>query len=197
MKKIALEITGMSYSQSQSGAYALILGEVNGDRKLPIIIGTFEAQSIALGMEKMHPVRPMTHDLFKSFAQFYQIQLKEVIINKFENGVFHALLVCENNHVINEIDARTSDAVALAIRFQCPIFAYEPVMEEAGIIVSDENEPEKSSKTEQGKEAFDEFSEYLIEELEEMLQIAVENEAYEKASRLRDEIQRRKSTLWR
>lgn len=195
MKKIALEITGMSYSQSQSGAYALILGEAKGDRKLPIIIGTFEAQSIALGMEKMHPIRPMTHDLFKSFAQFYQIQLKEVIISKFENGVFHALLVCENNNIVSEIDARTSDAVALAIRFQCPIFAYESVMEEAGIIVADENEPEKINKTEESSDAFDEFSEYLIEELEEMLQIAVEKEAYEKASRLRDEIQRRKNVL--
>ncbi|MBZ0243606.1 MAG: bifunctional nuclease family protein, partial [Bacteroidales bacterium] len=123
------------------------------------------------------------------------IQLKEVIINKFENGVFHALLVCENNRVISEIDARTSDAVALAIRFQCPIFAYEPVMEEAGIIVTDENEPEKTTKTKESGETFDEFSEYLIEELEEMLQIAVEKEAYEKASRLRDEIQRRKSAL--
>lgn len=195
MKKIALEITGMSYSQSQSGAYALILGEVKGDRKLPIIIGTFEAQSIALGMEKMHPIRPMTHDLFKSFAQFYQIQLKEVIINKFENGVFHSLLVCESNNIVSEIDARTSDAVALAIRFECPIFAFDQVMQEAGIIVNEENEPEKPKTAVEDQDAADEFSEYLIEELEEMLQIAVENEAYEKASRLRDEIQRRKNAL--
>jgi len=195
MKKIALEIMGMSYSQSQSGAYALILKEVEGERKLPIIIGTFEAQSIALGMEKMEPVRPMTHDLFKSFAQFYKIQLNEVIINKFESGVFHALLVCENNHIVSEIDARTSDAVALALRFKCPIFAYEKVMNEAGIIVGDETEPEKEERTEKTAQAADEFSEYLLEELEEMLQIAVENEAYEKASRLRDEIRRRKREL--
>lgn len=195
MKKIALEIMGMSYSQSQSGAYALILKEVEGERKLPIIIGTFEAQSIALGMERMEPVRPMTHDLFKSFAQFYQIQLKEVIINKFESGVFHALLVCENNNVVSEIDSRTSDAVALALRFKCPIFAYEKVMDEAGIIVGDETEPEKGERTEKTGQTADEFSEYLLEELEEMLQIAVENEAYEKASRLRDEIRRRKREL--
>lgn len=190
MQKIALEITGMSYSQSQSGAYALILGEKNGQRKLPIIIGTFEAQSIALGLEKMKPARPMTHDLLKNFADTYHISLKEVVINKFENGVFHAILICESNNEITEIDARTSDAVALAIRFECPIFAYETILEDAGIVLDQENDTTQSSEQNAVKE--DEFSEYLTDELEEMLQIAVQNEEYEKASKLRDEIRRRK-----
>lgn len=190
MQKIALEITGMSYSQSQSGAYALILGEKNGQRKLPIIIGTFEAQSIALGLEKMKPARPMTHDLLKNFADTYHIGLKEVVINKFENGVFHAILICESNNEITEIDARTSDAVALAIRFECPIFAYETILEDAGIVLDQENDTTQSSEQNAVKE--DEFSEYLTDELEEMLQIAVQNEEYEKASKLRDEIRRRK-----
>ncbi|HPE44044.1 MAG TPA: bifunctional nuclease family protein [Bacteroidales bacterium] len=190
MQKIALEITGMSYSQSQSGAYALILGEKNGQRKLPIIIGTFEAQSIALGLEKMKPARPMTHDLLKNFADTYHISLKEVVINKFENGVFHAILICESNNEITEIDARTSDAVALAIRFECPIFAYETILEDAGIVLDQENDTTQSREQNAVKE--DEFSEYLTDELEEMLQIAVQNEEYEKASKLRDEIRRRK-----
>lgn len=190
MQKIALEITGMSYSQSQSGAYALILGEKNGQRKLPIIIGTFEAQSIALGLEKMKPTRPMTHDLLKNFADTYHISLKEVVINKFENGVFHAILICEANNEITEIDARTSDAVALAIRFECPIFAYETILEDAGIVLDQENDTTQSREQNAVKE--DEFSEYLTDELEEMLQIAVQNEEYEKASKLRDEIRRRK-----
>jgi bifunctional DNase/RNase len=189
MQKIALEITGMSYSQSQSGAYALILGEKFGQRKLPIIIGTFEAQSIALGLEKMKPVRPMTHDLFKSFSDSFQINLKEVIINKFENGVFHALLVCESNNTTTEIDARTSDAVALAIRFQCPIFAYESILDDAGIILDQDSDQQSNIKA---NDKTDEFSEYLTDELEEMLQIAVQKEDYEKASQLRDEIRRRK-----
>jgi bifunctional DNase/RNase len=146
MQKIALEITGMSYSQSQSGAYALILGEKGGQRKLPIIIGTFEAQSIALGLEKMKPARPMTHDLFKNFADNFQINIKEVIINKFENGVFHALLVCESINGITEIDARSSDAVALAIRFQCPVFTYESILNEAGIVLDDEKDWKKCCK---------------------------------------------------
>ncbi|MDD4375051.1 MAG: bifunctional nuclease family protein, partial [Bacteroidales bacterium] len=152
--------------------------------------GTFEAQSIALGLEKMKPARPMTHDLLKNFADTYHISLKEVVINKFENGVFHAILICESNNEITEIDARTSDAVALAIRFECPIFAYETILEDAGIVLDQENDTTQSREQNAVKE--DEFSEYLTDELEEMLQIAVQNEEYEKASKLRDEIRRRK-----
>jgi len=191
MQKIALEITGMSYSQSQSGADELTLNENGGQRKLPIIIGTFEAQSIALGLEKITPPRPMTHDLFKNFADFFQISMKEVIINKFINGVFHAVLVCESNNGTIEIDARSSDAVALAIRFKCPVFAYESILDEAGIVLEDEKDAEENIPEEKKTNA-EEFSEYLTDELEEMLQIAVRNEAYEEASKLRDEIRRRK-----
>lgn len=188
MEKVRLEIFRMTYSQSQSGAYALILGEVGGNRRLPIIIGGFEAQAIALGLEKIQPPRPLTHDLFKNFAIFYGIELIEVVINKFSEGVFHAILRCVKDGVISEIDARTSDAVALAIRFQCPVYTYENILEEAGIVMEDDNleaEPEEPSEEEAP------FSEYLLSELEEMLQKAVENEEYEKASQLRDEIQKR------
>ncbi len=190
MTKIGLEIIGMSYSQSQSGAYALVLGELGGRRRLPIIIGGFEAQSIALGLEKMQPARPMTHDLFRNFAEFYSINVLEVIINKFKEGVFHAVLLCEHQGEISEIDARTSDAVALAIRFQCPIYTYEPILAEAGIMIEQEETiaaPDLNPDTDEG-----EFSDYLIEELQELLQKAVESEDYEKASRIRDEIKRRK-----
>lgn len=188
MEKVRLEIFRMTYSQSQSGPYALILGEVGGNRRLPIIIGGFEAQAIALGLEKIQPPRPLTHDLFRNFALFYGVDLLEVVINKFSEGVFHAILRCEKDGVISEIDARTSDAVALAIRFQCPVYTYEHILEEAGIVMEDENiEAEPQEPTEEEAP----FSEYLLSELEEMLQKAIENEEYEKASQLRDEIQRR------
>lgn len=188
MEKVRLEIIRMTYSQSQSGAYALILGEVGGNRRLPIIIGGFEAQAIALGLEKIQPPRPLTHDLFRNFARFYGVELIEVVINKFSEGVFHAILRCEKDGVISEIDARTSDAFALAIRFQCPVYTYEHILEEAGIVMEDENieaDPLEPAEEEAP------FSEYLLSELEEMLQKAIENEEYEKASQLRDEIQRR------
>jgi uncharacterized protein len=190
MDKILLEITGMSYSHSQSGAYALILGEVNGARRLPIIIGGFEAQSIALGLEKMQPARPMTHDLMKNFADFYGIELTEVIIHKFKEGVFHALLICNKEGVISEIDARTSDAVALAIRFKCPVYTFEKILSEAGIIM--ENDADDGNIDEGAADEENEMSAYLTSELEEMLKMAVENEEYERASLIRDEIQKRK-----
>ena len=193
MDKIRLEILGMSYSQSQSGAYALILGEVDGNRRLPIIIGGFEAQAIAVELEKIKPARPLTHDLFKSFAEAYHIQLKEVIIDQFKQGVFHAKLVCESHDVENTIDSRTSDAVALAIRFKCPIYTYEQIMKEAGMLIDEkvsETGPvppdEPAGTREEG------YEEYTLVELEEMLQKAVENEEYERASMIRDEISKRK-----
>lgn len=190
MDKILLNIAGMSYSHSQSGAYALILGEVNGARRLPIIIGGFEAQSIALGLEKLQPARPMTHDLMKNFALFYEINLLEVVIHKFKEGVFHALLICNKDDVISEIDARTSDAVALAIRFKCPIYTYEKILSEAGIIM--DSEEDATAPFDMDDSEHSEFSEYMTSELEEMLQSAVEKEEYEKASVIRDEIQKRK-----
>lgn len=192
MDKIKLEIVGMSYSQSQSGAYALILGEVKGNRRLPIIIGGFEAQAIAVELEKMKPSRPLTHDLFKSFADTYHIQVKEVIIDQFRQGVFHAKLLCQQNNVEHLIDSRTSDAVALAIRFKCPIYTYEKIMAEAGMLM-DENltSPETMTRPAEGppEPSFDEFT---LSELEEMLQKAVAQEEYEKASMIRDEIKKRK-----
>jgi uncharacterized protein len=192
MDKIRLEIVGMSYSQSQSGAYALILGEVKGNRRLPIIIGGFEAQAIAVELEKMKPTRPLTHDLFKSFADTYLVQIKEVIIDQFKQGVFHAKLVCVQNKVESLIDSRTSDAVALAIRFKCPIYTYEKIMAEAGMLM-DENPnsaPELVSPVEEAPEPA--FEEHTLSELEEMLEKAVEQEDYEKASLIRDEIRKRK-----
>ena len=192
MEKIKLEIIGMSYSQSQSGAYALILGETQGKRRLPIIIGGFEAQAIAIELEKMKPSRPLTHDLFKRFADTFNIELQEVVINKFIEGVFHAELVCLDDGKEYRIDARTSDAVALALRFSCPIYTNEKIMSAAGIIV-DEKKEEKEEKEEQPVvEQSSSLDNYTSAELKEMLQKAVENEEYEEASKIRDEMNRRK-----
>ncbi|HNX43288.1 MAG TPA: bifunctional nuclease family protein [Bacteroidales bacterium] len=191
MQKIELKILGLSYSQTQSNSYALILGEKNGHRRLPIVIGHFEAQSIALEIEKMKPARPLTHDLFKNFADTFNIGIEEVIINKFQEGIFFALLVCNDGVETKQIDSRTSDAVALAIRFGCPIYTYEPIMAEAGILFEEE---EESAEKEQpgGDEAISEFRSMTNEELEEELHKAVDEENYEKASQIRDEINKRK-----
>ncbi len=191
MEKIRLEIVGMSYSQSQSGAYALILGEVKGKRRLPIIIGGFEAQAIAVELEKMKPTRPLTHDLFKSFADTYLIQLKEVIIDQFKQGVFHAKLICVQNKVESNIDSRTSDAVALAIRFKCPIFTYESIMVEAGMLIDENAAPADETAKTADISPEQHFEQYTLSELEEMLQKAVDQEEYEKASKIRDEIVKR------
>lgn len=194
MKKIQLEIIGMSYSQSQSGAYALILGELNGKRRLPIIIGGFEAQSIAIELEKIKTPRPLTHDLFKSLATSFKISINEVIINKFSEGVFYAILICSDGANELEIDSRTSDAIALALRFHCPIYTFESIMASAGIMIDEEAEKMKSSQTSpsQSPEEEVEFSQPSLTELRQMLQSAVENEEYEKASKIRDELNKRK-----
>ncbi len=200
MEKIKLEIVGMSYSQSQSGAYALILGVVGKRIRIPIMIGGFEAQAIAIGLENMKSPRPLTHDLFKNFAEHYNISLKEIIINKFEEGIFFAQLVCEHNGEISFIDSRTSDAIALAIRFGCPIYCAKEVVDETGLEMDDEGnttENKKSVKTESETSSSHKsrFEDYLLEELEEMLQKAIEEENYEEASVIRDEIKRRKEHL--
>ncbi len=195
MEKIKLEIIGMSYSQSQSGAYALIMGEKQGKRRLPIIIGGFEAQAIAIELEKMKPSRPLTHDLFKNFADHYKVNIQEVVINKFQEGVFFAKLVCEQNGTISEIDSRTSDAVALAIRFSCPIFTYEKIMSEAGVVMDDkEKSPREASKSSRKGKQKGDYSAMSINELYDLLKKAVDKEEYEKASVIRDEINKRKST---
>lgn len=185
----------MSYSQSQSGAYALILGVKGENRRLPIIIGGFEAQAIAIELEKMKPTRPLTHDLFMNFAQHFNIKINEVIINKFEEGIFFSQLICEQDGIISEIDSRTSDAVALAIRFSCPIYAYEKIIEEAGIVM-DEDQLEPAEEDEETvhhkQEEAENFEDFLLEELEEKLKKAVADEHYEEASKLRDEINKRK-----
>lgn len=183
---------GMSYSQSSSGAYALILGVQGENLRLPIIIGGFEAQAIAIELEKMKPSRPLTHDLFKNFAITYHINILEVIINKFEEGIFFAKLVCEQNGIVTEIDSRTSDAIALALRFNCPIYTYQKILDDAAIGTDESLEDEKIKDTEELQEKV-KLEEYLMEELEEMLKKAVTEENYEDASKLRDEIKKRKA----
>ncbi len=191
MKKIRLEIIGMSYSQLQSGAYALILGETEGNRRLPIIIGGFEAQAIAIELEKMKPARPLTHDLFRSFAEAFNVQITEVIINKFVDGVFHARIVCFDGQNEVEIDSRTSDAVALALRFKCPVYTYENIMETAGIVMDEKTNEEQELAADEPETSF--YDANTVEELEQMMNEAIEHEEYEKASLLRDEIKRRSS----
>jgi uncharacterized protein len=200
MKKLKMEIVGMSYSQSQSGAYALILGVVGMEKRLPIIIGGFEAQAIAIELEKMKPTRPLTHDLFKNFAVHFGVHIVEVVINKFEEGIFFSKLVCEKNGDFTEIDSRTSDAIALALRFGCPIYAFETIIDEAGIFMDSEHEDQVKNSTENDEDVPDEdepgvYEEFLLEELEQKLKKAISEENYEEASRLRDEIKRRKKKL--
>lgn len=191
MEKISLEVMGLSYSKSQSGAYALILAEENGKRRLPIIIGGFEAQAIAIELEKMKPNRPLTHDLFRSFALEFNLYISEVIIHKFVEGVFYAKIYASDGMITKEIDSRTSDAVALALRFKCPINTYESVMKDAAILIEDDEDDELTSSKIKHNENVSEFEDYTTEELEELLQKAIGNEEYEMASQIRDEINKR------
>jgi uncharacterized protein len=195
MEKIKLDIVGLSYSQTQSGAYALVLGEASGKRRLPIIIGGFEAQAIAIELEKMRPSRPLTHDLFKNFADEFKINVSEVIIYNLVEGIFFSRLVCERDDEEIEIDSRTSDAIALAVRFNCPIYTYEFVLGSAGILLDDENTDENVDDTATDEEEMDEniTHRFSLEELTIQLQEALENEDYEIASKIRDEINRRQS----
>lgn len=198
MEKVKLEIVGLSYSQTQSGAYALVLSEVEGGRRLPIIIGGFEAQAIAIELESMTPSRPLTHDLFKNFASEFSISLKEVLIYNLVEGIFYAKLICEQNGEQHEIDARTSDAIALAVRFKCPVFTYASIMDSAGIKLDDGEDLESPievnpSESSSEKEDKDDLSSMTVSELEKQLDGAVENENYELASKIRDEINRRTS----
>lgn len=199
MKKIKLEILGISYSQSQSGAYALIFGEEGKKRRLPIIIGSFEAQAIAIELEKMKPSRPLTHDLFKNFATTFNISIKEVIIYKFSEGIFFAKLICFDGIKEVEIDSRTSDAVAIAVRFKCPIYTYESILKAAGIVMQEGDEAletesaQKKPEEEQDQGSADQYNHMTLKELEKKLMEAIDAEAYEKASIIRDEINKRKA----
>jgi bifunctional DNase/RNase len=202
MDKIKLNVLGISYSQTQSGAYALVLTEENGDRRIPIIIGAFEAQAIAIQLEGLTPPRPLTHDLFLNFAAAFNITLTEVNIYRLEEGVFYSKLICVNGDREVTIDARTSDAIALALRFKCPIFTSEKIMSQSGIVMDVENETEKGTTADKpsytpsekipAPKTGDELKEYTIQELKEMLDEAIKKENYEKASFIRDEINRRK-----
>jgi bifunctional DNase/RNase len=202
MSLVRLNIKGISYSQTQSGAYALVLNEVDGSRTLPIVIGAFEAQSIAIALEKeIKPPRPLTHDLFKSFADRFQIVIKQVIIHKLVDGIFYSSLICERDHIEEIIDTRTSDAIALATRFDAPIFTYENILDKAGIYLKmkDEFLPEKESleidelieDSIPVKESS--YSKDTLKELNEKLNKAVLEEDYEIAAKIRDEINKRSS----
>ena len=192
MKKIELNIVGLSYSQAQSNSYALVLGEVYGKRRLPIVIGHYEAQAIALELEKMKPSRPLTHDLFYNFAKTFGINILEVMITKFHEGIFYATLMCDNGVIIHEIDSRTSDAVALSIRFRCPIFTTEEIMSAAGILFEDEEPAIDTTDDSTADEPTSALRSLSLAELEAELQQAVDDEDYERASLIRDEIKKRK-----
>jgi len=201
MNKIKLEIVGLSYSQTQSGAYALVLGEINGRRRLPIIIGGFEAQAIAIEIEKLTPSRPLTHDLFKTFASTFNITINEVIIYNLVDGIFYAKLICNNGKKDIEIDARTSDAIALAIRFECPIYTYEFILASAGIVIEGNDfvflenlDASKDEPPASGETSKTTYASFTDDELKTALQQALNEEAYEKAAKIRDEISRRKSS---
>jgi bifunctional DNase/RNase len=201
MRKIKLNVLGISVSQTQSGAYALVLSEEGGERRIPIIIGGFEAQAIAIQLEGLKPPRPLTHDLFKNFADAFKIKLLEINIYKLEEGVFYSNLICLSDKGDIIIDARTSDAIALALRFNCPIFTTEEIMAKAGIVVDINFDKEKKQK-DTFNEAFEdeteifnsenEYSNYSVKELEDLLQEAINDENYEKASQIRDELKKRK-----
>lgn len=203
MSLVRLNIKGISYSQTQNGAYALILNEVDGDRKLPIVIGAFEAQSIAIALEKeIKPPRPLTHDLFKNFSDRFDIVVKQVIIHKLVDGVFYSSLICERDKIEEIIDARTSDAIALALRFDAPIFTYKNILDKAGIYlkVNTNKDEEKQDDNILLDEVLAEeietkspagFKDKTLDELHNLLDKAVANEDYETAARLRDEISKR------
>ena len=192
MKKLRLDIMALSHSVTQSHNYAVVLGEENGKRRLPIVIGGFEAQAIAVALENMSPNRPLTHDLFKNTMDTYHVNLVEVIINNLLDGVFYAQLICDQDGDIRQIDARTSDAIALAVRFGCPIYTYEFIMESAGVIL-DEPEDEQESQVPAKKKAHA-LENMSVPNLEKMLEDALSKEEYEKAARIRDIINTKKGS---
>jgi bifunctional DNase/RNase len=209
MSLVKLSIKGISYSQTQNGAYALILNEVDGERKLPIVIGAFEAQSIAIALEKeIKPPRPLTHDLFKNFAERFDINVKQVIIHKLVDGVFYSSIICERDKIEEIIDARTSDAIALALRFNAPIYTYKNILDKAGIYLTANSQetdkdsqeiddilsnPETFGNEEETNQSGRIYIKHSLQELSELLDQAVLQEDYEKAAKIRDEISKRES----
>ena len=201
MKKVKLNILGLSYSQTQTGAYALVLSEADGNRRIPIIIGAVEAQAIAIQLEGLKPPRPLTHDLFLNVALAFEIEISEVFIHKLEEGIFYAEIVCEQNNNRIRVDSRTSDAIALALRFECPIFTTSDILDQAGIIMefddsgnlNDDAQNSESNKNLKSSGVKVDFSGHSLEELKEMLNDAILDEDYEKASIIRDVINKKKS----
>ncbi|MCX6337976.1 MAG: bifunctional nuclease family protein [Bacteroidetes bacterium] len=195
MKKIKLEIVALSHSITQSHSYAVVLGELNGLRRLPIVIGGFEAQAIAVALEHMQPSRPLTHDLMKNFMNSFGIELQEIIISDLQEGIFYSKLVCYTTNDTIEIDSRTSDALALAVRFSCPIYTYEHILENAGILMDDTTNKKTSSdslRTEEFNSDHENLSSLVLEELQILLNKVLEQEDYIRAISIRDEIQKRK-----
>lgn len=196
MDKIKLDIAGLSYSQTQSGAYALVLAESGGKRQLPIIIGGFEAQAIAIELEKMTPTRPLTHDLFKHFAQAFSIGVKEIVIYNLIEGIFYSKIICKREGQVTEIDARTSDAIAIGVRFNCPIFTFENILSSAGILMDENQTKDDDFSIDDDDETIQpegSLTGLNLEELENQLNDAINDEDYELASRIRDEINKRTS----
>lgn len=195
MNKVNLEIVGLTYSESSTGAYVLILGDKNSQRRLPIVIGSAEAESIAVGIEKHKNGRPHTHDLFLRFAHEFGVEIMEVVINRFRDGVYYAMLVCKQGNDLTMVDARPSDAIAIAVRAGCEIYAYETVMDEAGIIMDDMDKEDTDEPAEapinigKDKTSLDQLD---LDTLEDLLQESIDNEDYQKAAEIRDEINRRK-----
>ncbi len=197
MKKIELEIVALSHSVTQSHNYAVVLGEKEGTRRLPIVIGSFEAQAIAVAMERMTPNRPLTHDLFKNTLETFNIELKEVVINNLLDGIFYARLVCLKDGELIEVDSRTSDALAMAVRFDCPIYSYEFILDAAGVVLEEEGDSpaeemapgESATEEPVKKESLDEYS---MDSLKKLLDEVLAEENYERAAEIRDEINKRK-----
>ncbi len=199
MKKIELEIVALSHSITQTHSYAVVLGEINGLRRLPIVIGGFEAQAIAVALERMQPSRPLTHDLLKNFMNAYGVDLQEIIINDLQEGIFYSKLICINEHDTIEIDSRTSDALALAVRFGCPVFTYDHILESAGILMEDSGTGKKKlageptiPTTTSDSNSNSELTNMSLEELNTLLNDVLEHEDYIRAITIRDEIQKRK-----
>ena len=210
MEKIRLDIVALSHSVAQSHNYAVVLGEQDGARRLPIVIGAFEAQAIAVAMERMAPNRPLTHDLFKNALEKFEVDLREIVINNLVEGVFYSLLICERHGEIFEIDSRTSDAIAMSVRFQCPIYTYEEILDKAGVEIEDEGESgtrqsSSSAKRSRGRRSGakasaktatarpDQLSSYSVKDLNGMLEETLQEENYERAAKIRDELNRRES----